>query len=438
MFTGTFSLVLLFFIVLLSLGGMDNMIGWILTRYGRKKTTRYLEFDGSEPVVPPEPGSDSPNLLYIHIPFCEVLCPYCSFNRIPFNKNLSERYFDALMKEMEIYYNKGYSFESVYVGGGTPTVLPDRLAQVLRRTAQLWPVKSISVETNPNHLTDPILESLKEAKVNRLSVGVQTFNDPLLKKLKRYEKYGSGRYIQERLSRIQGTFDTLNIDMIYNLPTQTDQMVRNDLKVIDALKPDQVAFYPLIASKLKKHEIAEALGTVDYRKEKRLYYIIRKDLSREYHQASSWCFSRTPGLIDEYIVDYRDYAGLGSGSFGYIGGALYSNTFSVPGYIQRLEMGALPLAGKRVFSLKEKLQYDLLMSLFIGSVSLDRLEKTYGSPGIRAIRPALLALSLSGAVRKEGNSLVTTEKGNYYFVILMREFFNGVNTLREQMLSRTA
>jgi coproporphyrinogen III oxidase-like Fe-S oxidoreductase len=213
-------------------------------------------------------------------------------------------------------------------------------------------------------------------------------------------------------------------------------MVKNDLEVIDALKIDQVAYYPLLASKLKKHEITEALGIVDYRKGKQLYHIIRKNLSREYHQTSAWSFSRTPGLIDEYIVDYREYAGLGSGSFGYLKGTLYSNTFSVPDYILRVESGALPLAGKRVFSLKEKLQYDLLMSFFSGSLSLDRLEKNYGRPGIRAIRPALLALSLAGAVRKEGINMITTEKGNYYFIILMREFFNGVNTLREQRLSR--
>ena len=411
------------------------MIDWFLTQYGRKKTIRYLEFDGSEPVIPPEPDSGSPYLLYLHIPFCEVLCPYCSFNRIPFEKNLAERYFDALLKEMENYHSRGYFFESVYVGGGTPTVLPERLQQVIRKTTELWPVKNISVETNPNHLTDPVLESLKAVKVNRLSVGVQTFDDNLLKKLKRYEKYGSGRDIQERLSRIQGTFDTLNIDMIFNFPNQTLSMLLNDIEIIKEIMVDQATFYPLMISRTTKNSLQSRHGKISYVREKRFFNCIVRGLSGIYLPASAWCFTRKKGMIDEYIVDHEEYIGLGSGSFGYSNGTIYSNTFFVHEYIDQVENGALPILASKRFSKSERIRYDLLMRLFGRSLDLETMAKKYGDLFWLRIWKEILFLLAGGGVVLRNNRLLLTPRGQYYLVVMMREFFTGVNNFREIAVS---
>jgi len=194
------------------------LINQIVTRIAKREFARSLKFeDGSSPELP-SCADNNQRLLYIHIPFCEELCPYCSFHRITFKEPLTRRYFQALRREIRIYHEKGYQFEGVYAGGGTPTVLIDELAETLNLSRELFPIRDISVETNPNHLTEKNIDVLRQCGVKRLSVGVQTFNDDMLKKIGRYEKYGSGQEIAERLKYYQGHFHTLNADMILISP----------------------------------------------------------------------------------------------------------------------------------------------------------------------------------------------------------------------------
>jgi len=112
-----------------------------------------------------------------------------------------------------LYRDKGYDFNGIYVGGGTPTVLVDELESTLSLARECFAVGEISVETNPDHLTDGRLIPLERAGVKRLSVGIQSFDDALLKAMDRYDKYGSGRRIAERMKSVAGRFDTLNADM---------------------------------------------------------------------------------------------------------------------------------------------------------------------------------------------------------------------------------
>ncbi|MHB8203135.1 MAG: radical SAM protein, partial [Desulfomonilaceae bacterium] len=170
-------------------------------------------------MTPPAPEDDASYLIYIHVPFCEELCPYCSFNRYIFEKDLAEQYFRALNLEIQMYKDMGFDFKSVYVGGGTPTVMPREISSLLTGLRKNFGVEEVSLETNPNHLTDEIVQVLVDSGVNRLSVGVQSFDDYMLKQMSRYHKYGSGNEIKDRLSRVLGRLDTLNVDMIFNFPT---------------------------------------------------------------------------------------------------------------------------------------------------------------------------------------------------------------------------
>ncbi|HBI48109.1 MAG TPA: coproporphyrinogen III oxidase, partial [Smithella sp.] len=175
------------------------MINQIVTKIAKREFARSLKFEeGTLPELP-SCSDEKKRLLYLHIPFCEALCPYCSFHRITFTEPLTRRYFQALRQEIKIYHEKGYKFKGIYVGGGTPTVLIDELAETFNLARELFPIKDISVETNPNHLTSRNIEVLQKCGIKRLSVGVQTFNDEMLKKIGRYEKYGSGEVIAERL-----------------------------------------------------------------------------------------------------------------------------------------------------------------------------------------------------------------------------------------------
>ena len=122
----------------------------------------------------------------------------------------------------------GYRFTSLYIGGGTPTILIDELCETIDLARELFPIGEVSCETNPNHLTPEIIEKL-EGRVQRLSVGVQSFDNELLREMGRYQKFGSGEQIQEKIRQAAPHFPSLNVDMIYNFPNQTEEILRRDL-----------------------------------------------------------------------------------------------------------------------------------------------------------------------------------------------------------------
>jgi len=458
------------------------LIERFIANYARKKNESYLQFAPSASITIPRRSGDIPTLLYMHVPFCEELCPYCSFNRVTFQEGLARSYFAALRKEIIMYKELGYDFKALYVGGGTPTVLIDELEETIGLIRQKFNIIEVSVETNPNHLTSNNIEMLKKMGVNRLSVGVQTFDDGLLKTIERYHKYGNSQEITERLQYTQGNFQTLNVDMIFNFPTQTMEILEKDLSALIGLKVDQVTYYPLMVSSFTRDIMNNKLGSVDYDRGKNFYQKITEMLSPQYKASTAWCFSRndkmadsrnpargnladvqaqvgeilsTQGVregvapaawlpegatgyplagvpvIDEYVVNYDEYAGLGSGSIGYLGGSAYANTFDIREYIERINEGLLPVAAKKAFSMKERLCYNLLMKLFGLSLDIEQLSAKYGVNIYRYLWPEIVFFRLTGGLEKHGNLLTLTKKGQYYWVLMMREFFIGVNNFRD-------
>jgi menaquinone C8-methyltransferase len=408
----------------------------IVAHKARREFSRAMRFgEGGTPMVPP-PADQRPRLLYLHIPFCERLCPYCSFNRVTFTEERCRAYFRGLRKELVLYRDMGYAFGAIYVGGGTPTVLTDELEETIALARASFSIRELSVETNPNHLTEDRLAALERMGVNRLSVGVQSFDDGLLKKMDRYDKYGSGGEIAEKLRRTMGRFGTLNADMIFNFPTQTPAMLDRDMEVLLEIGIDQVTWYPLMVSDSTRIKVTETLGRVDSGQEERSYHRIVRRLVPTYRFSSAWCFSRKDAMIDEYIVDYDEYAGLGSGSIGYLSGVCYANTFDIGDYITQVDRGELPLAASRVFSIRDRIRYDFLMKLFGTRLNTAELRKKYGGAFFRLLWPDLLAFTLIGALAWHQPDITLTRRGRYAWVVLMREFFTAVNNFRDYCRGR--
>ena len=409
---------------------------WLLNHFGRNLSRHYLRFEdaaGDVELSPPDPGRQY--LLYLHIPFCVVLCPFCSFHRVEFREDRASAYFDALRSEIRTASDAGFQFSELYVGGGTPTVMPGQLIETIELVRELHPVNSISTETNPDDLDDERLPELRSVGVNRLSVGVQSFDDRLLSEMERLERYGSGEQIRERLHRVAGLFDTLNIDMIFNFPDQTEASLARDLDIlIDDVQAEQVSFYPLMTTNSTEKPMQRRLGNVDHKRERALYRMItERMLAAGYRRSSAWCFARRPTMIDEYIVTQDEYLGLGSGAFSYFGGHLYASTFSINHYIERARGGRSGIVRNRAMSTRNQMRYYLLTRLFSGSIDLAAAEVRFRGRFSRTLRPELLALRSSGAVTAGHGRLQLTERGYYLWVVLMREFFSGVNHFREQM-----
>lgn len=406
---------------------IDAFIGWFL----RLKSRQYLTFKDMGR-IDPAPAPEKPVHLYLHVPFCARLCPYCSFHRVRFEEDLARAYFSALREEIRLYHRLGYRFSDVYMGGGTPTIMMDELLETIELLNQLSAPGNISVETNPDRLAPDMLGALADAGVRRVSVGVQTFDDAILKQIDRYDKYGSGAQIAERIQAAQGIVQTLNIDMIYNFPVQTLAQLEADLEILNRLKPDQITFYPLMISDATLSDMTGIMGRHSLARERRYYETITRCLAAEYRPGSAWCFSRTQGMIDEYIVTHDEYVGAGSGAFGLVGGAIYANTFSIPEYIRTIREGRLPITARKQFSPRELARYTFLMDLFGLKMDRQAFKRKFGRDVWLALWMECLFFTLIGALSTDKQALKVTERGQYTWVIMMREFFTGVDNFRDQ------
>ena len=411
----------------------------IQSRIVRLLNRNYLGFRPTELTRLPDPHPGKSYVLYAHVPFCEQLCPYCSFNRYPFSTERALPYFKNLRQEMRMLKEMGYDFKSLYVGGGTPTVMIDELCETFDLARDLFSLDEVSTETNPNHLNDEIVSKLA-GRVQRLSVGVQSFDDGLLKQMKRYDKYGSGMQYIESIMAFNDRFDNLNVDMIFNFPSQTEEMLIKDVACILESRPSQVTFYPLMASPAVARSLAKSLGQVDYRREERYYQIISEALTGgtnpPYTFGSAWAFKAKTtknAMIDEYIVDYEEYPAIGSGGFGYLDGSLFVNTFSLRDYNSAIEKGYLSVSGATVFSKTDRMRYRFMMQLFGLRLDKRQWERDFGCSVAKGLPAEYAFFKLAGAIAYEDDEkILLSPRGRYMLVALMREFFIGVNRVRDE------
>jgi coproporphyrinogen III oxidase-like Fe-S oxidoreductase len=346
----------------------------------------------------------------------------------------AQRYFEAVRREIHFYHAAGFEFSDLYVGGGTPTVLPEQLADTIDLVRGLFHISQISVETNPNHLQQKILDSLHEAGVNRLSVGVQSLDDSLLREMERYQAYGSTAEILQRLKLTQGQFDTFNVDMIFNFPHQTSDSLLAGIERLKELEIDQISVYPLMPAISTQRAMAKQIGMVDFKREFRMYQQIREALKPQYHPDTAWSFSWHPiAAIDEYIVDHDEFVGVGSGSFSYLDGVIYSNSFSINRYIEMTKEGRSGVMASRQLTVSEQVKYLLLMKLFGLSMKKAQARQIFGSAYQRLIRKELALFMWLGVIEETQDEYRLSRDGMYYWVVMMREFCIGVNNLRVQM-----
>ena len=402
----------------------------LLTTFMRIASRQYLSLQPTTLGTLPPPQTGHTYTLYAHVPFCETLCPYCSFNRFTLNQARARSYFKSMRAEMHLLADLGYKFPSLYIGGGTPTILAEELAETIDLARELFGVQEVSCETNPNHLTPQIIDLLKD-RVQRLSVGVQSFDDGLLRQMERYEKYGSGDQIFESIRAAAPFFKSLNVDMIFNFPSQTPDILRRDLQRVIECGAQQTTFYPLMSSPSVKKSMARSVGNLDLSREMDYYNIILQELDRVYTPMSAWTFARTgTTMIDEYIVDTLEYAAVGSGVFSYLDGSLYASTFSLPEYDRKINEGRMGVNAVQRFSRRQQMRYRMMMNMFGLNFDRESFRQQFGVPASRGLWLEMLFFNLLGGFSKEDRA-IPTPVGKYLALVIMREFFSGVNRLRD-------
>ena len=144
------------------------------------------------------PKKDKKYMLYAHVPFCHTFCPYCSFHKYHYEQELAKIYFENLREEMRQVKEAGFDFDSLYVGGGTTLINEPELEKTLKLAKELFSIDEISAESDPNHISPESLARF-DGLIDRLSVGVQSFDDETLKRVGRYEKFGSAKEVKRKL-----------------------------------------------------------------------------------------------------------------------------------------------------------------------------------------------------------------------------------------------
>lgn len=397
---------------------------------------RYLNCD---PVVldrPPEPQPGHQYLLYAHIPFCKTLCSYCTFHRFLFKEHKAREYFINLRKEMDYVKALGYDFTSMYIGGGTTTILEDELIRTIEHARTLFPgIKEVSCETDPLQIATPTFRNLK-GLVDRMSIGVQSFNDDILKMTERYDKFGSGALIYERLQEALELFPTTNVDMIFGFRGQNLEMLQRDMDLLVELNPRQITTYPLMVTSQTRKSVKQTIAAKGIELADQ-YAVIMNTLGNHYRQLTSWTFGRTHDEgFDEYVVDHDEYLGVGSGAFSFLDSSLYVNTFSLRRYNERIKAGMTGVERRRNFDKHAVLQYRLLLGLFSARLSRKYFREVHGVDLDKALFKEMLGLRIAGAVKdnpEDPDNLIVTDAGKFLGLVMMKAFYSGMDNVRAEL-----
>jgi oxygen-independent coproporphyrinogen-3 oxidase len=313
--------------------------------------------------------------LYIHVPFCKTKCPYCDFYSVT-DLALEEEWLSALLKEMDQYRDAFGTFDTFYIGGGTPTVLSHTvltsLFQELHRQFNFNDNTEITVEANPDDITPEKLALLRSLGVNRLSIGVQSFNDEELTLLKRrHSLKGTGealRWVNE------AGFTNFGIDLIYGLPGQTVEGWIATLRKALTFHPTHMSCYQLTIEQTTPFGTMLEQGNLQVCTEKkgRDFFLTTSKFLEEngflHYEISN--FSKGNEFRSRHNCKYWNHApylGLGPGAHSFQSGVRWWNCKSVKDYCDKLKKGSRPIAGSEVLS-HEQLR---LEKLFLGLRTCD-------------------------------------------------------------------
>jgi coproporphyrinogen III oxidase-like Fe-S oxidoreductase len=389
--------------------------------YGRF-VLRFKKVSTSEEIYPIIKNLTGQAALYVHIPFCKSQCKYCTFLKFEYNPSTVERYFVCLKKELDIYLSLGVRFSEIYIGGGTPTINLEALIAFIDYAKEKSGVKDISVETILEDVNEESLHALKQAGVTRLSIGLQSIHQSYRALMERKEINPVSA--REKINLASATFDTVNIDLIFNLPGQTMDELKQDIDFFLSLNDVKGTFYPLMPTDMKQSGI---FSKVDLKKQQTFYFFIKDTLrARGFEPLTTWCFSKNNKASSEYIINSESYIGIGCGSISQINRTIYINTFSLDKYCPMIKRG-LPVVLKKDISARDAARYRLLLSLFGTKIEKETIRKNNFH-----LLPELFLARILGLVKDDGRTLRATRKGMYYIGFTMREFFNSVADLRHK------
>ena len=358
-----------------------------------------------------------PTSAYVHIPFCTQICYYCDFSKVFIKNQPVDSYLEHLLEEFRSYDIQ--KLRTLYIGGGTPTALSASQLEVLlkglTKNLDLSALEELTIEANPGDLDADKIAVLKNSAVNRVSLGVQTFDDKMLKKIGRSHLE---KDIYENIDRLKlAGFDNISIDLIYALPGQTMEQVKDNVAKAIGLDIPHMSLYSLI---LENHTVfmnRMRRGKLPLPKEEleaEMFEYIIVELERvgfEHYEISN--FSK-PGFESRHNLMYWDnaeYYGIGAGASGYVNGVRYKNHGPIRHYLSAVEEGNARITEEHL-SQKEQMEEEMFLGLRKKSgVSMARFEEKFGRSFDGLYGEIVRDLVQQGLMQIDGDRVRMTKRG---------------------------
>ena len=370
------------------------------------------------------------NSIYLHIPFCRKKCSYCSFNSYAEFDSLHPRYIQALISEITAGPELTGPLESLFVGGGTPTVLnPDELTTLLETCREKYGFvvdAEVSIEANPESVDYQILKILRLAGFNRVSIGVQSLHDHELDTLGRI--HNSGKAQQAIIDAQHAGFDNLSVDLMYGVPGQTTRSWRESLQTILTLGPRHLSAYQLSIEADTEFMKISREGGLHLPKEESILEM--DDITRElcsqhglnHYEISN--FAR-PGNECRHNLNYwhnGHYLGCGAGAVSYVGGVREKRVADPLEYCLAVERGGELIVEKETLSDTDSYKETVIMGLRLNEgICESQLQKRYGLNLREIYGEALDTLVDRELILYDGVRLVLTERGRRFANHVMAE-----------------
>ena len=358
-----------------------------------------------------------PTSAYVHIPFCTQICYYCDFSKVFIKNQPVDSYLEHLLQEFHSYDIQ--KLRTLYIGGGTPTALSasqlETLLDGLTKNLDLSTLEELTIEANPGDLDADKIAVLQNSAVNRVSLGVQTFDDKMLKKIGRSH---TEKDIYENIDRLKlAGFDNISIDLIYALPGQTMDQVKDNVAKAITLDIPHMSLYSLI---LENHTVfmnRMRRGKLPLPKEEveaEMFEYIIAELERggfEHYEISN--FSK-PGFESRHNLMYWDnaeYYGIGAGASGYVNGVRYKNHGPIRHYLKAVEEGNARINEEHL-SQREQIEEEMFLGLRKKSgVSMARFEEKFERSFQELYGEIVKDLIQQGLMQLDGDSVRMTKRG---------------------------
>jgi oxygen-independent coproporphyrinogen-3 oxidase len=374
-----------------------------------------------------------PRAVYIHIPFCTQICHYCDFNKVFLKGQPVDDYLKALKTEMEKTFEHypPKKVETVFIGGGTPTALNENQLKYLMQTIHCFiDIENgieFTIEANPGDLTVEKLKILKNYGVNRLSIGVQSFNNNLLKAIGRSHK-AEDIYKTIESAKLQG-FANISIDLMYALPNQTIQDVEFALNEFFKLDIEHCSAYSLIVEpKTVFYNLMNRgkLPLPSEDEEATMYQIIMNQMeSHGYHQYEISNYAKK-GFESKHNLVYWDndhYYGFGAGAHSYMNGKRRSNIGPINHYLKAIENGRLPIREEISLTVKDQMEEEMFLGLRkTAGVSQNKFYQKFGIDPLEYYREEIEKLIQDGLLQINEDEIQLTRRGLMLGNIVFQQF----------------